>query len=143
MNTHAHGNLPVDAEAFGKIVAARLTASTSELPHDITERLRAARVQAVAKRRLVSAQTATEVSISGGEAVLQFGSDEEGWLNRLAALLPLLALIVGLLSIGVLQDEMRANEVAEVDAELLTDVLPPSAYTDPGFAQFIRSNHSR
>jgi Protein of unknown function (DUF3619) len=140
MNTQAHGNPPVDVEVFGRAIAARLTESMDDLPHDITERLRAARSQAVAKRRLVSAQPASEISISGGEATLQFG-DDEGWLNRIASLLPLLALIVGLLSIGILQDEMRAKEVAEVDAELLTDVLPPAAYTDPGFAQFIRTNH--
>ncbi|MGI9133334.1 MAG: DUF3619 family protein, partial [Rhodoferax sp.] len=56
---------------------------------------------------------------------------------RFASLLPLLALIAGLLTIGFLQDQRRAREVAEVDAELLTDELPPSAYTDPGFAQFL------
>jgi len=41
-----------------------------------------------------------------------------------------------------LQDEMRAKEIAEVDAELLIDDLPPQAYTDPGFAQFVRANRN-
>lgn len=139
MNTQT--NSYANADAFGKAIATRLSNGTDDLPHDISERLRAARVQAVAKRRVVSTQVAADVAISGGEATLQFGSDEDGWLNRIASLLPLLALIIGLLSIGVLQDEMRAREVAEVDAELLTDVLPPAAYTDPGFAQYLRSNH--
>ena len=56
----------------------------------------------------------------------------------MASLFPLLALLVGLLAINVIQDERRAFEIAEVDAELLTDDLPPDAYTDPGFAQFLR-----
>ena len=30
---------------------------------------------------------------------------------------------------------------AEIDAALLTDDLPPDAYSDPGFAEFLRSPH--
>jgi hypothetical protein len=37
------------------------------------------------------------------------------------------------------QNEHRAHEVAEVDAALLTDDLPPSAYADPGFIQFLKA----
>jgi hypothetical protein len=37
---------------------------------------------------------------------------------------------------------LRASEIAAVDAELLTDELPPAAYTDPGFLQFLRSNNA-
>jgi len=73
---------------------------------------------------------------------LQWGGVQEGFWNRLASLLPLLALVVGLITIAVLQDELRAREVAEVDAELLTNELPPSAYVDPGFAQYLRVNKS-
>jgi len=51
-----------------------------------------------------------------------------------------LALVIGLVAIVVIQDEVRVRELAELDAELLTDELPPSAYVDPGFTQFIRSN---
>jgi len=35
-------------------------------------------------------------------------------------------------------DDDRANELAEVDSALLTDDLPPSAYADPGFLQFLK-----
>ncbi len=137
MNTQTNNRV---ADEVGKRIAQRLSEGAEDLPHDISERLRAARAQAVANRRIASAQTATQVSLSGGEASLHFRSDEGGWLSRIASLLPLIALIVGLLGIGVLQDEMRAKELAEVDAELLTDELPPTAYTDPGFVQFLRLN---
>jgi hypothetical protein len=53
---------------------------------------------------------------------------------------PLIALVAGLITISVMQDEDRASELAEVDAALLTDDLPPAAYTDPGFAQFLKSD---
>ena len=45
---------------------------------------------------------------------------------------------MGLLGIGTFQDQMRASEIAEVDAELLTSELPTAAYTDPGFAQYLK-----
>jgi hypothetical protein len=59
--------------------------------------------------------------------------------NRIASALPLIALAAGLILIHAVQNEWRASEVAEVDAALLTDDLPPSAYADPGFAQFLKS----
>ena len=31
------------------------------------------------------------------------------------------------------------GEVAEVDAALLTDDLPPAAFSDPGFVQFLKT----
>jgi hypothetical protein len=37
-------------ERFGRAVGRRLSAGTAELPHHVTERLRAARVQALSNR---------------------------------------------------------------------------------------------
>ena len=45
---------------------------------------------------------------------------------------------MGLIAINVIQDDNRASELAEIDAALLTDDLPPSAYADPGFSQFLK-----
>ena len=65
-----------------------------------------------------------------------------GWWTRIASALPLVLLAAGLVAISVLQDDNRASEVAEVDAAILTGDLPPAAYTDPGFAQFLKSDNS-
>ena len=51
-----------------------------------------------------------------------------------------MALAAGLVAINVVQNEYRAQEVAEVDAALLTDDLPPAAYSDPGFVQFLKTS---
>jgi hypothetical protein len=144
MNTHEDLQYRVRADALGKAVAARLSEGVENIPHDITERLKAARAQAVAKRKIVSTQAvaASSVAFSGGEASLQFGETDGGWFNRIASLLPLLALVAGLISIAALQDDDRTRELAEVDAELLTDELPPAAFTDPGFAQYLRVNQN-
>ena len=55
-------------------------------------------------------------------------------------MLPLLALVMGLITINLIQEQNSSDEIAEIDAALLTDDLPPSAYADQGFAQFIKIN---
>ena len=65
------------------------------------------------------------------------GEGGNGWRAALSAV-PVLALVAGLVVLNVSQDEYGTLEVAEVDAALLTDDLPPEAYADPGFVQFIK-----
>ncbi|RZL95011.1 MAG: DUF3619 family protein [Variovorax sp.] len=123
-------------EQFARRITARLSAGNAELPHDIGERLRVARQQAVARRKLAPARAAAPVVLSGGSSAVLGG----GWWTRVGAVVPLVALVVGLVAISVLQEENRANDLAEVDTALLTDDLPPAAFTDPGFAQFLKSD---
>ena len=122
-------------DQFGARIANQLDAATQQLPHDVSERLRAARKQALANRRVSETVAAPSVTSQGGSAILGGGF---GLWGRAASWLPLVALTVGLLGIGTLQDQMRASEIAEVDAELLTSELPTTAYTDPGFAQYLK-----
>ena len=125
-------------DRFGLLVSARLSDAAGELPYDISERLRAARVQALDKRKIAVTRIATSVAVSGGTATLTFGNEHLSWWGRLAAALPLLALVVGLIAITIVQNDNRADELAEIDAALLTDDLPPAAYADPGFTQFLK-----
>ncbi len=124
-------------DRFGRQVAARLAAGAAELPHEITERLRAARVQAVSRRKPVSMQFAPSLAAAGG---LTFSDERIGLWSRIASALPLVALVAGLVVIHTIENDRRAVEVAEVDAALLTDDLPPAAYADPGFVQFLKSS---
>jgi len=129
-------------DEFGLRVAARLNSASIELPHDISERLRAARTRAVAARLKPQTrlQTSTSVIHQNGAALLNFGGDEglNIW-SRLASLLPLIALVAGLALIQNIMDDDRANELAEIDSALLVDDLPPAAYADPGFLQFLKN----
>lgn len=125
-------------DRFGLKVAALL--DDQALPHDISERLRVARQQALAQRKLVLAtqgQTAGGVFASGSAAILG-GGEGFSWFNRLAGALPIVALAIGLVAINVNVSDERAVELADVDVQLLTDDLPPAAHTDPGFAQFLK-----
>jgi hypothetical protein len=141
-NASLYRQLEVLQDRYGLKTASYLSAGAADLPHDISERLRAARVQAMAKRKMVKLETAGQVVRSGGSAALGWGSGSGfGWLARLGSALPLVALVVGMLVINSVQSDRRAAELAEVDAALLTDELPPAAFADPGFVQFLKTEH--
>ena len=129
-------------DQFGLRIAAQLNSASLDLPHDISERLRAARTRAVAARLKPQTrlQTSTAAIHQNGAALLNFGGDEglNIW-SRLASLLPLIALVAGLALIQNIMDDDRANELAEIDSALLVDDLPPAAYADPGFLQFLKN----
>ena len=123
------------ADQFGRRVAVRLDAATREMPYEVNERLRAARVRALQARR--QQEVAPVIVGRGGAATMALG--QRSWFNRLASVLPLVLLAAGLVLIHIAQSDRRATELAEVDAALLTDDLPPAAYADPGFVQYLKS----
>lgn len=128
-------------DRFGLKTASYLSFGAADLPYDISERLRAARAQAISQRKIAKKETAGNVVNAGGAAALTWGSSDDGlnWWSRIASVLPLIALVVGLLVINSIQDDNRAQELAEVDVALLTDELPPDAFADPGFVQFLKA----
>ena len=129
-------------DRFALKATSYLSAGTSEIPYDISERLRAARNQAVSKRKIVKLQTAGSVQHNGASGTLTLGSDKGNglsWWTRAGSFVPLVTLVFGLLVINSVQNENRAQELAEVDSALLTDELPPAAFADPGFVQFLKS----
>jgi len=128
-------------EAIEGQLAQRLTAHLSDaalaLPHDITERLRFSRERALASRRTATvAQVAPQVVHAGRAAAL--GGPPSLWL-RLASALPLVVLMAGLVFIQHHHDLQQIAVAAEIDSALLADDLPPAAYGDPGFSEFLRS----
>lgn len=137
MTTYDQLLAPSPADRFGRAVAARLSASTDELPHDFTERLRAARVRAVQGRKMAAA--APVVVGRGPSASLALDGEQISLWSRIGSVLPLLVLAAGLVLIHNVQGDRRASELAEVDQALLTDDLPPAAYADSGFVQFLKS----
>lgn len=136
------------ADAYARRLTARLTHGNTELPYDVTERLRAARMQALAKRKRPLLQTAPQVEaatpilVSGSSASLGgWGREGGNWWRALMSAVPLAALVIGLVVVNMVQDETVASEIAEVDSALLTGDLPPSAYADPGFVQFLNASN--
>ena len=126
-------------DRFARKAASYLSMGVTDLPHDISERLRAARMRAVSQRKIQQTQTAGTVVNAGSSAALSWGgNDGLGFWGRVGAVLPLIALVAGLLMINSIQRDNRTQEIAEVDAALLIDDLPPAAFSDPGFLQFLK-----
>lgn len=152
MNSPHLSTLTADLDArvtrFGLRVAAGLTERNASLPHDVSERLRFAREQAMA--RAAQARSARTVVITASPAAVQMGSTlalnggprgaggDNGLWAKLVSALPVLALLAGLLLMQQGQVHEQIVAAAEVDTALLSDSLPPSAFGDPGFAEFLR-----
>lgn len=149
--------LPAEADAiearFALRLTARLESGAKDLPHDITERLRVARMQALAQARHQSlaarrpqAETATAVSIvamapgHGAATLGRMGSsgEESVWWARLGWVVPALVLALGLVGLGEWESRELISQAAQIDTELLGDDLPPAAYLDAGFGEFLR-----
>jgi hypothetical protein len=144
---HSHFGLELDARTtrFGLRVAAGLSERSEALPHDVSERLRFAREQALLKaqsaRKAALAQTetasGTQMVRSGAALALgRLGGGSSRWL-KLASFLPLFLLVAGLLLIQHGQWYEQILAAAEVDTALLSGNLPPAAYGDPGFSEYL------
>ncbi len=123
--------------------ALRITSGLSErcevINPDISERLRFARERALTRAAIArSSETSVPVDVtrSGG---LLLGRTGTGWWLKLGSLLPVVALAAGLVLIQHWQDTAQISVAAEVDAALLADNLPPGAYGDAGFAEFLKT----
>lgn len=127
---------------LGARLAAALAEQAQTLPHDLCERLRVAREGAVARAREVRRPAA---ATAGGPTVVSTGRGTAAlggfvpWWQRAASVLPLLLLILGFVMVERFATLEQVQAAAEIDAMLLADDLPPAAYSDPGFAEFLRS----
>lgn len=133
-----HASLDTLTARFAMRVAGGLTERSNQLDADLTERLRFAREKALQRaREFRVAQAPTTVGMTrGGAAIL--AAPGSRWWFRLAAVLPAFALVAGLVMIQRAQDASQLSVAAEVDAALLSDDLPPRAYRDAGFAEFLK-----
>lgn len=129
---------------FALRVAARLNEAAFDLGPDVSERLRFARERALQSareaRQRVAAPAAGALFGRGGAAVLGGGTEgATGWWVKLASALPLIALVAGLILIQRGHVDAQIATAAEVDAALLADDLPPTAYGDAGFVEFLKA----
>lgn len=129
-------NVPAASTArdrFGGAVATRLSAAADVLPEDYSARLERARHLALERRKAVLTRPART-----SEPRTPF------WLSlsprgvKVAAAAPVVVLVAGLWVIDWLTGDKWVNDIAEVELRLLVSKLPLSAYTDPGFAEFVR-----
>ncbi len=148
MNSPPSPPASVDLQAleqqFAAQVVAHLNEETAHLADDVSERLRFAREQALqrgaARRAALESAVQTPVVVGMSLAVGGGGQggDETGMWVKLASIIPLLLLIAGLFLIEHQFENEQISAAAEIDAALLADDLPPDAYNDPGFVEFLK-----
>jgi len=123
-------------DQFGRASAALLRQGTHNIPQNIKDRLYAARMKALSVRKPEKIRIQKQV-LAGTARNWTSGShglwDTVGWIA------PLVVLVFGLIGIAQWQDDSRINDIAEVDAALLADDVPPDAYADSGFMAFLKN----
>jgi hypothetical protein len=124
------------ADQFGRSSAALLRQGAQNLPNHIKDRLYAARMKALSVRKPEKLAIRKPI-FAGSNTTWTSGSssiwDTVGWVA------PLVVLVFGLIGIAQWQDDSRINDIAEVDAALLSDDVPPDAYADSGFMAFLKN----
>lgn len=111
-----------------------------ELPDNVRERLASARKVALSRKKVAVEAPAFSLQVAtAGRAVPSLPREEHRfvWLGRVSAVLPLAALVFGLTGIYQYEQHQQVLELAAIDAEVLTDDLPLSAYLDHGFDTFV------
>ena len=129
------GELLAGHHRAGRIFARALDQATLDLPDDIERRLAFARQKALQHAR--TEPVAPWLAGSGTGSA----RSRQPWLNRLQGwshIVPALALLVGLMATSHLIEKRQVAAAAAIDAALLTDDLPPQAYADPGFIEFLK-----
>lgn len=123
---------------FAYRVRHALNEKLDDLPASTTDRLAAARQAAMSRKkahvevRVTSLATAT----AGGSG---FMSDPLGWLSRFSVALPLVLLVGGMVGVYQYEQQQSIAELAELDAAVLSDELPLSAYLDHGFNAYLET----
>lgn len=127
-----------DPDVVEAVFAARVTALLAQqaeaLPPDVLERLRFAREQALARAQ-AARRPDPRRAFTWRPARQRAGVR---WWMRLTAVLPLVALLAGLVLIQDRYIDAQVVAAAEIDTALLADSLPPAAYQDSGFVEFLK-----
>jgi len=122
-------NKTSDEAALAARIRGVLDQSTSELSPKASLRLYEARCDALRHQ----AAPVAALSLAGVGHLLG-----DSIHKHFRGILAFVALAVGAMGVQVWQNEQEAAALAEIDSELLGDEVPPSAYTDQGFMEWLQ-----
>ena len=122
---------------FAYKVRHALNEKLDDLPASTTDRLALARKAALSRKKAdAPVKVLARQNVLAGIAT-QFFAEPMAWLTRMSVIIPLLLLVAGLTGIYQFEQEQRVAELAELDAAVLSDELPLSAYMDHGFNAYL------
>ncbi|AOJ02428.1 MULTISPECIES: DUF3619 family protein [Burkholderia] len=129
---------------FAFKVRRALDERATALPAATTERLAAARRAALARKK-PDAAIVLVPALAGNAGTLELRPSAEPRRKSLARRLirawPLALLLAGLVGIAYWEDMQRTAELADIDAAMLSDNLPLTAYLDHGFNAYLSHTH--
>jgi hypothetical protein len=118
---------------FAYKVRHALNERLDDLPAATVDRLASARKVAMARKKAHAPVLVAQRQLAGpAGGMLSFA-----WLGRMGVAIPLLALVAGLAGVYQYEQQQRIAEIAELDAAVLSDELPLTAYLDHGFNAYL------
>ena len=144
----SNNNLPQSARslnasqehALGGTIARYLDESAARLPYRVTQRLENARKGALAAMptSVLSSDAARTIQVQNSSATLSGPNLNSVW-RFFGMAFPALLLAAGLFVMSSINDHDEAEESASIDAALLIDEVPISAYADRGFGVHVHN----
>ncbi|MCA1245090.1 DUF3619 family protein [Massilia sp. MS-15] len=113
-----------------------LNENLDALPASTTERLAAARALALSRKKPDASRASRPLFGLPAFAASLFSGPG---LARLAVAAPMLALVIGMGGVYQYEQQQRLAAMAELDAAVLADELPLTAYLDHGFNAYVES----
>jgi len=122
---------------FAYKVRHALNENLDNLPASTTERLASARNTALSrKKKSMPARALAPQSTFAGHVDGLF-SAPISWIGRMSFAVPVIVLAAGLIGIYQFEQRRHISDIAEIDALVLSDELPLSAYLDHGFNAYL------
>ena len=115
-------------------LARVLDEGTDKLPAGTREALALARQQALARHM----GDHVRVTASRARLATTGGFDLDQWTFGIRYLIPLAALVLGLIGVVYVQTNGVMSGIADIDLGLLTDDLPIDAYLDKDFDSWLK-----
>jgi hypothetical protein len=123
---------------FAYKVRHALNEKIDQLPEKVVEGLSSARQIALSRKKKDSPLRAfVRQNAFAGHVGNFFSNPNTHWLSRFSAAVAVAVLVTGLMSIYQAQEQQHLQETASMDAAVLSDELPPNAYLDPGFKNYL------
>lgn len=122
---------------FAYKVRHALNENLDNLPPSATERLASARKIALSakKSEVPSRRLAPQGKLAGH--LSNYLNEPLSLIGRFGLVLPAIVLVTGLFAIYQFEQQQRISDIAEIDALVLSDELPLSAYVDNGFNAYL------
>jgi hypothetical protein len=128
---------------FAYKVRHALNESIDQLPKNVVENLESSRKHAISRKRKDSPlRVFVRQHLLAGNVGNFFSDPAYYWLSRVGTAITLAVLVTGLMGIYHVEEQHRIQETAEQDIAVLSDELPPSAYLDHGFKNYLQKRGS-